>query len=704
MQLDINRKKRVLLIFDRYCSGNEQFDIGIGDYIFIQTIKKLPDVEAYPFYLYHEDAKDPQDLYRRLTEAVTNFAPDLIVMSPHFLGSNQGNSCLPDRYFFKKLCRGIPSIFISYDTGNDPIIWLSTGRNQERVTWINYWDGYADIIVHTDCYFYVQSAFSSTKYLSKHICAFTPFDPELPPADSGTPRDIDYAFMGSVYRYRAPFIQALQNLPYKSFIGDGPQTGRALAYPEYLQVLQRSKLAINFSKSWRGDGEQIKVRIWEVLNCGSVLFEQDSRESRRILEPYDCAVFFTEPEDLAQKINHYLQSPELIPEKLKASQRFLTQHNYDAFWRLVFQAAEEVKYAENGRRSQPEMQSLPVAQSWIATLAATQTAWGLKDPAPESLIALVNLANQHQPTKIIDLGTGWGLSLRAWVLSETSAEIVTLDRSFIALEKSQAVLTLDLSRVKTLEQDILLTDFSLLWGASDRVLLYVDVPDQPGVPVIDYLLRTAAPLLPLGSVVAIANLWYSPKVLTPENVQKFWEICISSELDPLQGFTGHYAPYWQGGSVFGDRNVIALMKWVNAQRISLEFDAASRLAIFSYPQKLVSGQINYNPISSFAIQRSEENLPTTKQALTLCEQGSQLYSSGYFQEANTCFEQAIQISPKIGGIRYAQALCFIKLGQLESAIAALQQDLQHPSSSPNAAGLLQLVQAKLQQRSQDLML
>lgn len=702
MPLEPNRKKRVLLIFDRYCSGNEQFDIGIGDYIFIQTIKKLPDVEAYPFYLYHENAKDPQDLYRRLTEIVANFAPDLIVMSPHFLGSSQGNGCLPNRYFFKQLCRGIPSVFISYDTGNDPIIWLATGRNQERVTWVNYWDGYADIIVHTDCYFYVQSAFPATKYLSNHICAFTPFDPELPPADLAIPRDIDYAFMGSVYRYRAPFIQALQSLPYKSFIGDGPQTGRALAYPEYLQVLQRSKLAINFSKSWRGDGEQIKVRIWEVLNCGSVLFEQDSRESRRILEPYDCAVFFTDPADLAQKIDAYLKNPELVAEKLKASQRFLNQYSYDAFWRLVFRAADEVKYAEHGRRSQPETQHLPVAQSWITTLAATHNQWGVKDPAPEPLIALVNLANQHQPTKIIDLGTGWGLSLRAWLLAKVSAEITTLDRSLTSLEQSQTVLPINLSRVKTLEQDILLTDFSSLWQTSDRVLLYLDIPDQPGVPVIDYLLRTAIPSLPTGSLVAIANLWYSPNTLTPENVQKFWEICVSSDIDPLQGFTGHYAHYWQGGSVFGDRNVIPLMKWINTQKIALKFDAVGRSATFDYPQQSVSGQINYNPIAGFALQRSEENLPATKQALALCEQGVQLYSSGYFSEAHTCFEQARQINPKIGGICYAQALCSIKLGQLEPAIAALRQELQHASSTPNAAGLLQLIEAKLQKRSQPL--
>lgn len=311
---------RVLLIFDKYYSGNEQLDVGIGDYVFIQTIQKIKNIQILPFYLYAKDVQAPDDLTRRLREAIVSFSPTVIVMTPHYVGRDI--ACIPERQVFRRLCQGIPSVLISYDTGNDGIIRV-LNENQEAISWINYWDGYVDVIVHTDCYYPVQENFIGNHTLSQHVCGFTPFDPDLGSYDPDHPRDIDYAFMGSVYQYRHPFVKALQDLPYQGFISDGPNTGRQLLYAEYLNILKRSKVAINFSKGWHGNSEQIKVRIWEVLNCGSVLFEQDSQESRRILNDYNCAVFFDNPIDLAEKITHYLQHPNLLLEKQLASQAFL---------------------------------------------------------------------------------------------------------------------------------------------------------------------------------------------------------------------------------------------------------------------------------------------------------------------------------------------------------------------------------------------
>lgn len=678
--------KRLLLIFDKYCSGNDQLDIGIGEYVFIQTAKKLPEVECYPFYLSQHDVSNPADFYRRLEEAIATFQPDLIVMAPHFVGGANGNTCLPDRYHFKRICRGIPSVFVSYDTGNDRIIFLSTGKPNEQLTWINYWDGYADIIAHTDCYYFVQSEFPPEKYLSKHVCAFTPFDPDLAQQFGDLPRDIDYAFMGSVYRYRAPFIQALQKLPYQGFVGDGPQTGHALDYSDYLKILKRSKIAINFSKSWRGDGEQIKVRIWEILTSGSLLFEQDSRESRRILERYDCAVFFEDPEDLAQKVNHLLQNPHLIPAKLKASQEFLTYYNYQRFWQLVFEAAESLQYRPTQRRQKP--QPIQQYQQWISAVSGMGPQLPQPLPSPDALNAIAEIAAQTQPSQIIELGTGTGLATRSLLQASPQSKLTTLDLSFHALRQSQQLLPLDSSKVQFLEQDILVTDFKSLWQPTDKVLLYLDAPDKPGVPIMESVLRSAVPFLPADSIVVINQLWHCPSVLSKANVAKFWQTSVKDEIDPLEYFETAYAAYWKGGAVLGGRGVTALMQWVNNNRIELRFYPEARLVSFQVPQLMLSGQFSYSPISHFVVQRGEEQLPHTQQALSLCQQGAQLYAAGQVLEAKQCFEQATQANSKVGGAFYALGVCWLKLGDRAAAIHALQRELKQGTCHPNTQQLL----------------
>lgn len=206
---------------------------------------------------------------------------------------------------------------------------------------------------------------------------------------------------------------------------------------------------------------------------------------------------------------------------------------------------------------------------WIDSFAKASNHLYYRDQSPESLMALVELVQHYQPTKIIELGTLSGLSLRTWLATEI-ADIVAIDLSFQSLYYSQQILPLDLSRVKLLEQNILTTDFNQLWNAQDKVLFYVDAHDQAQVPIMEYVLHQALPILPSGSVIVIDDLWYSPTRLSKESAQQFFETTVIHDIDSLQCFDGYYAPYWQGGSFLGFAEVVPLMSWVNLHQVKLQ--------------------------------------------------------------------------------------------------------------------------------------
>lgn len=110
-------------------------------------------------------------------------------------------------------------------------------------------------------------------------------------------------------------------------------------------------------------------------------------------------------------------------------------------------------------------------------------------------------------------------------------------------------------------------------------------------------------------------------------------------------------------------------------------------------QELI-GKVQNNPVSKFLVH-GDEQLPNNQQALTLCQQGSSLYVQGKTYEAWKSFVRAAQFSSDVCGIYYAQAICLVKLGKLEEAIAPLHQELCSPLCHPNNGKLLQDIESWL---------
>jgi len=219
---------------------------------------------------------------------------------------------------------------------------------------------------------------------------------------------------------------------------------------------------------------------------------------------------------------------------------------------------------------------------WISTISEAENRLYYRDQTVASLGALVAAVRKYKPTKVVELGTLSGLSLRTWLSADPELSISAVDLSFDALHNSQRLIPLNLSRVTLVQQNILALDFSSLWAKDDRVLFYVDAHDDHGVPIMDRVLNTVLPALPRGSVIMVDDVWYSQTELNDTNVGTFFESVMLDEIDPLQCFDGYYAPYWKGGSFFGFLEVVPLLEWVNCNRIELVFRPGIKSVAFPW--------------------------------------------------------------------------------------------------------------------------
>jgi len=334
-----------------------------------------------------------------------------------------------------------------------------------------------------------------------------------------------------------------------------------------------------------------ELPLWSIYVDGLLMHMAQAVGLRQVILPDPLRIYHIEHEMGWAVISHTMhERPSLdyqkdyLPwcQRMQQERQVLTPN--DENWGLVKEELTEYMLAMASSGSRPEAKlDEHTFRDWLAKLAVAQHRLYLRDQTPESLMNLVELVYRYQPTKIIELGTLAGLSLRTWIACDSSADLVAIDLSFSSLYQSQAILPLDLSKVKLLEQDILQTDFRQLWSSQDKVLFYVDAHDEPQVPIMDYVLQEALPKLPAGSVVVIDDVWYSSTSLSKENVQQFFEKVVLNEIDPLQCFQGYYASYWLGGSFLGFREVIPLLKWVNQQRVKLDFKPGIKSVSFPWP-------------------------------------------------------------------------------------------------------------------------
>ena len=310
-----------------------------------------------------------------------------------------------------------------------------------------------------------------------------------------------------------------------------------------IDVAVYDPLAMENTKNVFGDKISYAVSVEDCISKSSVcVITTQEDEFKRIDETYivngltviiDCWRIL-DPAVLGPNVNYVPMGRWTETGAQSKSELFNVRDYSDMTLRKLPSGVEKSGISEGGHLAD-EM------QEWIERLASFQNRLYYRDQTPQSLNALVELVHRCKPTKIVELGTLSGLSLRAWLSAKSDAEIIAIDLSFVALHQSQQYLPANLSRVNLLEQDILKTDFAQLWSDEDKVILYVDAHDTPNNPIMSYILKNALPALPKGSVIAVDDLWYCNEAISDDAVSKFFNEVATNEVDSLGYFDGYYA-------------------------------------------------------------------------------------------------------------------------------------------------------------------
>jgi hypothetical protein len=305
------------------------------------------------------------------------------------------------------------------------------------------------------------------------------------------------------------------------------------------------------------------------------------------------------------------------------------------------------------------------------------------------------LAERYRPTKIIEIGTLSGMSLRAWIHARGDHDIYAIDLSFKPLIRSQKIIPLDLSRVKCIEQNVMTVKFDQIWQASDRVLLYIDAHDLPNVPIMSFMLNQVVPKLPKGSVVAIDDLWYSQNQLSDHNSGSFFEKVVIPQFDPIIYRRLFHAPYWKGGAFVGFQEVIPLMEWSWMRGVNLNIQSGVKMVYFQVPQDISIqsvqfefslfqkqiGIIDKNPVDCVV---DHLHTKASGQAMIMCHKGTEYFSKDQYPIAHACFHDAKKICPKLKGVSYALGVCLARVGQFDTALKVLNEELQLDISNNKA--------------------
>ncbi|MDR2605400.1 MAG: hypothetical protein LBC55_08665 [Desulfovibrio sp.] len=354
-------------------------------------------------------------------------------------------------------------------------------------------------------------------------------------------------------------------------------------------------------------------------------------------------------------------------------------------------------------------------------LTAAERRLYFRDQTPASVQSLHDLAHAFRPTVIVELGTLRGLSLRVWLAAAPEAAVKAVATSFDALRRYAEMFPLDWSRIETIQTDILKFDFTTLWKSEDRVLLFVDVHDTPEAPIMAHVLRNAVPRLPEGSLVVVDDVWYSPGNVNKENAQEIFRARVLPEIDELQLFDVHYAPYHAGGTFWGFREVVPLLRWLNRHGTVLQFTpAAKHVAFFTgqqfssdkaFDEKLFAarcGVVHHHPLAG--------TVGGSRLADRVMSGIIKLYAKGDFATALNLLTDLLAKAPESKGTAYAMAVilariegegrgahspkeyCSWILPQIhhivhkeDHALAerALQLEIAGPAPHPNTARLLE---------------
>ncbi len=157
--------------------------------------------------------------------------------------------------------------------------------------------------------------------------------------DVGSVRNIGVSFAGTIegaHRDRRVMLDALRNagVPVEILGGNTPDT--RVSIERYVDVLCRSKIVLNFSRSSH-ETHQLKGRVFETMLCGAMLLEQSNPETSRLFVDGKEYVSFATVDDLLEKVRYYLAHEDERAVIASAGHKAASEkYGPEQFWKTVF--------------------------------------------------------------------------------------------------------------------------------------------------------------------------------------------------------------------------------------------------------------------------------------------------------------------------------------------------------------------------------
>ena len=126
--------------------------------------------------------------------------------------------------------------------------------------------------------------------------------------DKHLQRDIDVSFVGSIgnWEHRGEYLDFLRGQGIDVVARGGGEFETRISTEEYSNIINRSKISLNFCRHRNGGYSQIKGRVLDILGCRTCLIEDEGEETKNFFEDGKDFVMVRSKEEMVEKVRYYL--------------------------------------------------------------------------------------------------------------------------------------------------------------------------------------------------------------------------------------------------------------------------------------------------------------------------------------------------------------------------------------------------------------
>lgn len=240
---------------------------------------------------------------------------------------------IPKRVLEKIRKNGTKVITINWDTVSKNF-WL------KYQAWCDDFD--LNVITDNPKKLFYRDLEARNKMADKTMFLFTPF--HVSEAIDDAIKDIDILLTCRVGSYRSNRMHIIKQLLCANIPGTilAFESDPIFSWSEYLKLVKRAKIVINFSQSV--DGEQLKGRVWLAISEKCLLLESENDQIKCYFRPQIDYVPFLDAADLIEKIRFYSSAVE-DRKKIANSAYERMKLNYSGahFWENIEEKLNEQK-------------------------------------------------------------------------------------------------------------------------------------------------------------------------------------------------------------------------------------------------------------------------------------------------------------------------------------------------------------------------